>query len=240
MQKTVVSYMNVSFLANLINLFDELFVSSFQFEEKNEIQLHNLSKFISDYKKNGLLVDTTVNDIKIEIEVIIFFFIYARYTGKSQYDQLAENQLDSMLGRMFRDDAISDKNDLLAVGGGLLYLLRNRFVEGEEDDVLLEIDTVLLKILINIDNKQDINWYNWIYYFRHRLSYEHSSRWEESSIDFEPNVIYLLDCLKRSIQHGKRWDYRIISEIENLHQMKIHPEKRNFYYRYLLLFIMKK
>lgn len=86
----------------------------------------------------------------------------------------------------------------------------------------------MLKVLIHIDNKQDINWYNWLYYFRHRLSYEQLSCKKENGIDFKPNVIYLLDCLKRSIQHGKRWDYRIISEIEKLHQMKLHPEKTKF------------
>lgn len=100
MQKKIVSYMKIDFLSNLINLFDEISIQSFQFELDNGIQLSNLSKFISDYKSNERLIDVTVNDVKIEMEIIIFFFIYARYTGKCQYNQLAEKQLELMLNRI--------------------------------------------------------------------------------------------------------------------------------------------
>lgn len=227
MQKIVASNINVyPFLSNLINIFDELSVDSSHFEEINGIQLYNLSKFITNCKKNELLV-YVVDDIKIEIEIIILLFIYARYKGEAKYEQLAENQLEERIVRIF-SDVISGNNDLLVIGCGLIYLLRNNFVEGEEDEILSEIDTILLKILINIDDKQDVDWYYWLYYFRNRLSYKHSVNWIENGVDFEPNIIYLLDCLKRSIQYGKKWDHRILSEIEKLHRVKIHPEKTNF------------
>lgn len=67
MQKIVASNINVyPFLSNLINIFDELSVDSSHFEEINGIQLYNLSKFITNCKKNELLV-YVVDDIKIEI-----------------------------------------------------------------------------------------------------------------------------------------------------------------------------
>lgn len=225
MSNEAVQHINSEFLPELSMILDKFLVKFPLFDKGNEVHLSYLSKIISEYdEKNELIIDR-IEDVKIEMGVTIVFFMYARQTGKPQYEQLAEQYLNRIINSIYGGDVISEENDLLFIGCGLLYLLRNNFIEGEEDEIFSEIDTTLLKRLINRDDRIETNWYAWLYYFRHRLSCEHLPDWGDSGIDFRPNAIYLFDCLKRSIQYGRKRDKNVISEVEIFHQMKLHPEK---------------
>lgn len=216
MSNEAVQHINSEFLPELSMILDKFLAEFPLFDKGNEVHLSYLSKIISEYdEKNELIIDR-IEDVKIEMGVTIVFFMYARQTGKPQYEQLAEQYLNRIINSLYGGDVISEENDLLFIGCGLLYLLRNNFIEGEEDEIFSEIDTTLLKRLINRDDRIETNWYAWLYYFRHRLSCEHLPDWGDSGIDFRPNAIYLFDCLKRSIQYGRKRDRNVISEVEIL------------------------
>ena len=79
---------------------------------------------------------------------IIALYTYARYTGIQKYKQKADKLLDEIFLNVSMSVPVCLKNGLLGIGCALIYLIRNRFVVGEEDEVLSEIDSSLFCSLI--------------------------------------------------------------------------------------------
>lgn len=70
----------------------------------------------------------------------ICLYVYAAYTQSKQIEERADSLLDYIFQHAIINPAGNQVWMLCCAGCGLLYLLRNRFVEGNEDVVLSEID----------------------------------------------------------------------------------------------------
>ena len=68
---------------------------------------------------------------------ILFFFHYARYTGKTLYADFAEKLLDDIYEDITEEVTTCQ---LCEIGWGILYLLQQGFVEGDADEILKVID----------------------------------------------------------------------------------------------------
>ena len=64
------------------------------------------------------------------------------------------------------------KDGILGIACGVVYLLRNGFIEGDEDEILAEVDELFFQNLICLADESVIDWYGWFYYSRLRLSYK--------------------------------------------------------------------
>ncbi|WP_301705440.1 glycosyltransferase [uncultured Parabacteroides sp.] len=191
----------------------------------DEIRRKYQLSFINRYK--------SINQSKVEeadiyypdMGRLICLYTYAAGIG----DSILEQQADILLDKIFEDVSVEMpvclENGLLGVGCGLIYLMRNHFVEGEEDDVLSEIDACLFGALIYMEDETEVDWYGWLRYFRLRILYDRPADWKVYGMTLRQHGVYMLDCLMRGLQKGMDWDKRIISEVELFHQMKLCPTK---------------
>lgn len=79
--------------------------------------------------------------------VAVFLYHYARYSGRTAYNQLAGNLLDEILESM-SDSEISFSTGLSGIGWGMKHLLDEHFCEAE-DDMLEEIDNSMIHYITN-------------------------------------------------------------------------------------------
>lgn len=181
--------------------------------------------FINHYKKQDQQSIEETDLFHPVMGQIIGLYTYAAYTNNSNYGKQADTLLDKVFETTSMEIPVCLKNGLLGIGCGLIYLLRNHFVEGNEDDVLSEIDNSLFGALIYMDDETEVDWYGWLHYFRLRILYDHPVDWQVYGIAFRQHGVYMLDCLMRGLQKGMEWDRRIIRELELYHQMKLCPTK---------------
>jgi hypothetical protein len=72
--------------------------------------------------------------------IAVFFYHYARYTGKKIYDDFAGELIDEIYKEIHRDIPLNFRDGLCSIVWGLEYLIRNRFVEANPDAILEESD----------------------------------------------------------------------------------------------------
>ena len=72
--------------------------------------------------------------------VVLFFFHYSRHTGNVLYEDFAGELLDEVVEGLHADLPIRFSDGLCGIGWGIEYLIQNRFIEGDSDDVLKELD----------------------------------------------------------------------------------------------------
>ena len=191
----------------------------------DDIRLKYQLSFVNCYKGGNLAMVEEADLSYPDMGRLICLYIYANKVGDAKLEQEADILLDKIFEDVSMEMPVRLKNGLLGVGCGLIYLLRNHLVAGEEDDVLSEIDAYLFDALIYMEDETEVDWYGWLRYFRLRISYDHPADWQVHGMAFRQHVIYLLDCLMRGLRKGMDWDKRIIGEVELFHQMKLCPTK---------------
>ena len=72
--------------------------------------------------------------------IAVFFYHYARYTGKRIYDDFAGELIDEIYKEITVNIPLNFKDGLCGIGWGIGYLIRNGFVEADPDEVLEDID----------------------------------------------------------------------------------------------------
>ena len=191
----------------------------------DDIRLKYQLSFVNCYKGGNLAMVEEADLSYPDMGRLICLYIYANKVGDAKLEQEADILLDKIFEDVSMEMPVRLKNGLLGVGCGLIYLLRNHLVAGEEDDVLSEIDACLFGALIYMEDETEVDWYGWLRYFRLRISYDHPADWQVHGMAFRQHGVYLLDCLMRGLRKGMDWDKRIISEVELFHQMKLCPTK---------------
>ena len=78
--------------------------------------------------------------------IILFFAHYARYTKNSLYDDFAGELLDEVFEDIHAGLSLDLENGLAGIGWGLLHLLKNQFVTGDPDEILMDIDSKFLEV----------------------------------------------------------------------------------------------
>lgn len=77
--------------------------------------------------------------------MILFLMHYARLIDNELYEEYAGLLLDDIYTHLSGNLPINMENGLCGIGWGTEYLLQNRFVEGEADEVLGEIDRIIME-----------------------------------------------------------------------------------------------
>lgn len=76
---------------------------------------------------------------------ILFLYVYARNRGDKEMGKRADSLLDYLLSQIHEGIPIGLENGLCGIAFGLLFLLRNNYVEGDEEIVMKQIDCFLRK-----------------------------------------------------------------------------------------------
>jgi hypothetical protein len=72
--------------------------------------------------------------------IAVFFYHYARYTGKKRYDDFAGELIDEIYKEIHRDAPCNFRDGLCGIAWGVEYLIRNQFVKADPDKVLADLD----------------------------------------------------------------------------------------------------
>ena len=77
--------------------------------------------------------------------MVIFFFHYARYTGNSLYEDFAEEFLNEILENLHTETPISFKRGLAGIGWGMLYLIKQGFMETDIQETFKDMDDKVME-----------------------------------------------------------------------------------------------
>lgn len=188
-----------------------------------EIRRQYQKNFINRFKSSGQ-ADAGLPDIACAgMGRVVAYYTYARYSGQARYADRAEEWFEKIVSSLSPALPLRLEEGLLGIACAGVYLLRNGFMEGDEDEVLAEIDDWLFKSLYSWIDEESIDWHGWLYYSRLRLSYVRETGRSGPGMLYRQNFIYLLDCLLRGLLRGLRLDKKVGSEIAWFHEQKICP-----------------
>lgn len=80
-----------------------------------------------------------------KLGMAIIFYEYSRYSGDRLYEQFSDEIIDSILD-LPASLSFRFSDGLTGIGWGITYLLKEKFIEGDINDILSEIDIKLEKI----------------------------------------------------------------------------------------------
>lgn len=178
---------------------------------------------INAYKKKEI-EDVGTNEVgHPQMGEVIALYILEQQYPENGFADKADKLLDKIFANVSPSTPVCIENGLLGIGCGLIWLLRNKFVDGNEDDVISEIDRSLIHHLIHGLNSPDIDWAGWLSYLRIRISGDgHKDVCRE--LQNKQHLIYMLDCLERATSPDKVQE-NIRVELLQLHHSCICPTK---------------
>lgn len=77
--------------------------------------------------------------------ISIFFFKYANYSGKKLYRDFAEELIDEIYSEVHINYSCDFESGLSGIAWGIEYLVRNKFVKGNINKVLEDVDKQILE-----------------------------------------------------------------------------------------------
>ncbi|WP_394333232.1 glycoside hydrolase family protein [Parabacteroides massiliensis] len=76
---------------------------------------------------------------------VLFFFLYARYTRNDIYEEYAEMLMEDIYNNINEEIPIDFETGLCGIGWGIEYLLQNKLVNGNSDEILMNIDRKIME-----------------------------------------------------------------------------------------------
>lgn len=139
--------------------------------------------------------------------IVLFFAHYARFTNNSLYENFGEELLDEIYNEIHAGIGIDFENGLCGIGWAMEYLLLNRFIEGDSDEMLRNIDSEIMRI--DLSRIEDVSLNKGLqgisYYIQSRLS-SPFRKYQNKPFD----IIYL-----------KKWKSLTINNQYNLNQKQL-------------------
>ena len=132
--------------------------------------------------------------------LVIFFYHLGKYSGKMEFSDYASELLDQILQRINPNMTIDFENGIAGIGWGIEYLIQNNFVEGDADEILEELDTLIGNQLI-FGCEDPIVVKSIGYYYISRLQYRVDDDENDVVLELKYFVILLIDELERQIEY---------------------------------------
>lgn len=93
--------------------------------------------------------------LKGDMGVCLYYFILGRMRGDSQLTHRGELALEKIMSSTGRYKKLCIEDGITGFGLGITYLLRNHYVNGNEDEALREVDSYVYKgIGVVLENKE--------------------------------------------------------------------------------------
>lgn len=130
---------------------------------------------------------------------IIGLYVMGRAINED-YEDEANHLLDTLFENTTEEIPVCIKNGLLGIGMGLIYLIRNQFIFGDEDEILEDIDHTVFKSILFYGTNKDFDWKGHFSYLLKRLTnYVH-----EMSLLVNLNLKYYLLLLILAYERSKQ------------------------------------
>lgn len=124
--------------------------------------------FITKFKSQNLQIPNKIVFKTLNMGEVISCYIYARKTGNTDYERHAESLLDHILNNIM--DYVISIDDIVSLGLGVIYLLNNQFICGDQDEVLSEFDLLLKKTSYSKENLTNETKFHLLQYFIARIN----------------------------------------------------------------------
>lgn len=89
--------------------------------------------------------------------IALFFYHYARYTHNHLYEEFAGDLMDEIFEEINDGLSIDFENGYSGIGWAIQYLLFHKFIEGDANEILQEIDTKIMAYDIHRINNYSFN-----------------------------------------------------------------------------------
>ncbi len=146
--------------------------------------------------------------------ISIYFFHLAKQTKNQIYDDYAGELIDEIYEEITADTPVGFENGLAGIGWGIEYLVQNKFIEADTDEVLEEFDNRIFKELI-YNTPKEIGLLNGLlgigFYFLKRIQpvcrsigrNPESNDEKLSTLTNKQTLIHIIDELERRLQNGE-------------------------------------
>lgn len=187
--------------------------------DNSEIRKKNQLLIIRRYKRGDQQLPDSLMLGDSNLARVICLYTYAKYSGQEYFEQVADSVLENTLSLLPENEYQKVEHfDLYKLGCGLIYLLRNGFVAGDENLVLAEFDDKLQYWYLTGKIEQP-ELYGWIHYLRLRIENENCP-----DIRLSANKQNLL-CLLSLLQKIDYTNEILIDDLHLIHNRKIFFEK---------------
>ncbi len=75
----------------------------------------------------------------------IFFFQYGRHSGDKLYETFAGDLLDEVFEEISARTPLDFKSGLCGIGWSIVYLINNKFLDGDPNEILEELDKIVFE-----------------------------------------------------------------------------------------------
>ena len=166
---------------------------------------------------NSLLLNASFIDnlglMHGKMGISIFFFHLARKTKNEIYEDYAGELIDEIYEEITANTPVDFENGLAGIGWGIEYLVQNKFIEADTDEVLEEFDNRIFKELI-YSTPKEIGLLNGIVgigaYFLKRIQNPLTNDEKITTLTNKQTLIHVIDELERQTQDVKE----IFKELE--------------------------
>lgn len=130
----------------------------------------------------------------------IYLYYTSRITNNNEYEQKAEFLISKLFEQIINTKVFDIKNGLAGIGLGIDHLIENKFLEGDTNIVLKDIDDELFKQICNTNilNSQDLSLQlQLIYYFSIRMKTQRKN--SENEYLFREAIINAINFISEKI-----------------------------------------
>lgn len=153
----------------------------------------------------------------------IYFFQLARTHHNEEYSLYASELLDEVIDSVNSSMPMDFATGLTGIGWGIEYLIQNKFIEADADEVLEELDASVCNFFIFNDLPlEDIISVG--RYYVSRLIYRIEDEQSDAALEIKYNVILLIDELERQIENCKECT-KISQLLDDLYKLNIFNAK---------------
>lgn len=132
----------------------------------------------------------------------LFFFLLSRHTGNRWYEEFAGELLDDVCSNLSQHCPVTFSDGLCGIGWVIEFLKKEGFIEGDTDDILVEVDKQVMERDIRriTDATLETGLAGIVAYVRSRLESEHTVS------DYHPfDEEYLNDLNTACQKNGIKW-----------------------------------
>ena len=104
----------------------------------------DLNKYVHDLEK-----DPAMGFFNRKAGIAIYLFHLSRHTKDQDAEESAFNLMEEVANHIDLKSGAGFANGLSGIGAGISYIIRNEFMEGDEDEILTELDYYLFRYLYN-------------------------------------------------------------------------------------------
>lgn len=163
---------------------------------------HKINKRLQQIANALIINASNIDDIGLlngRMGIAIFFYHYSSYSNNNLYRKYADELIDEIYSDIHQSLPMNFTGGLTGIGWAIEYLVKNRFVSANTDEILIDIDNATLKYRLEnpvLINKKDIFWGIGLYQL---ARFKNTKSEELIKLRKKEALIYLLDECERLI-----------------------------------------